>query len=62
MQVWPHADFPLLPVGKIVLNKNPSNYFSDVEQIAFAPNHMIPGIEASPDKMLQVIVVDTNDR
>lgn len=38
----------------MVLNKNPTNYFADVEQLAFAPNHMIPGIEPSPDKMLQV--------
>jgi catalase len=52
-KVWSHADFPLIPVGKIVLNKNPSNYFTDVEQAAFAPDHLIPGIEPSPDKMLQ---------
>lgn len=52
-KVWPHGDFPLIPVGKIVLNKNPSNYFTDVEQIAFAPDHLIPGIEPSPDKLLQ---------
>lgn len=53
-QVWSHSDFPLIPVGKIVLNRNPSNYFTDVEQAAFAPDHLIPGIEPSPDKMLQV--------
>ena len=41
-------------MGKFVLNRNPTNYFSDVEQIGFAPNHLIPGIEASPDKVLQV--------
>lgn len=39
----------------MVLDQNPSNYFADVEQIAFAPIHMVPGIEPSPDKMLQVI-------
>lgn len=52
-KVWPHGEFPLIPVGKLVLNRNPKNYFAEVEQIAFAPSHLIPGIEASPDKMLQ---------
>jgi len=52
-KIWPHKDFPLIPVGRIVLNRNPKNYFAEVEQIAFSPAHMVPGIEASPDKMLQ---------
>ncbi|CAG0883435.1 unnamed protein product [Cyprideis torosa] len=52
-KVWPHADFPEIPVGKIVLNRNPSNYFAEIEQLAFCPSHMVPGIEPSPDKMLQ---------
>lgn len=52
-KVWPHSEFPLIPVGKIVLNKNPDNYFADVEQAAFNPAHMVPGIEPSPDKLLQ---------
>ncbi|XP_041052886.1 catalase isoform X1 [Carcharodon carcharias] len=52
-KVWPHKDFPLIPVGQMVLNKNPVNYFTDVEQIAFDPSNMPPGIEPSPDKMLQ---------
>jgi catalase len=39
-----------------VLDRNPNDYFAEVEQIAFAPAHMIPGIEASPDKMLQVVI------
>ncbi|KAK6638501.1 hypothetical protein RUM43_006768 [Polyplax serrata] len=52
-KIWPHAEFPLIPVGKMVLNRNPKNYFAEVEQIAFAPSHLVPGIEASPDKMLQ---------
>lgn len=52
-QVWPHDEYPLIPVGKLVLDRNPENYFADVEQIAFDPAHMVPGIEASPDKMLQ---------
>ncbi|XP_062918291.1 catalase [Mobula hypostoma] len=52
-KVWPHKEFPLIPVGQLVLNKNPVNYFADVEQIAFDPSNMPPGIEPSPDKMLQ---------
>merc|ERR1712193_268339 len=52
-KVWPHADFPLIPVGKLVLNKNPRNYFAEVEQLAFSPAHLVPGIEPGPDKMLQ---------
>jgi catalase len=52
-KIWNHKDFPLREVGELVLNGNPSNYFSDVEQAAYAPSNMIPGIEASPDKMLQ---------
>ncbi|XP_028584112.2 catalase-like [Podarcis muralis] len=52
-KVWPHKDYPLIPVGKLVLNRNPVNYFAEVEQIAFAPSNMPPGIEPSPDKMLQ---------
>nr|XP_008509599.1 PREDICTED: catalase [Equus przewalskii] len=53
-KVWPHKDYPLIPVGKLVLNRNPVNYFAEVEQLAFDPNNMPPGIEPSPDKMLQV--------
>lgn len=52
-KVWPHNEFPLIPVGKLVLDRNPENYFADVEQAAFDPAHMPPGIEPSPDKMLQ---------
>jgi len=52
--VWPHGEYPLIPVGRLVLNRNPQNYFADVEQSAFCPAHMVPGIEPSPDKMLQV--------
>jgi catalase len=59
MQVWPQEDFPLIPVGKIVLNQNPSNYFAEVEQVGFSPAHMIPGIEPSPDKMLHVSSFNT---
>jgi len=52
-KVWPHGDYPLIPVGKMILNKNPENYHAEVEQAAFAPTHMVPGIEPSNDKMLQ---------
>lgn len=52
-KVWYHRDFPLIPLGKLVLNKNPDNYFDEVEQSAFAPSNMVPGIGASPDRMLQ---------
>lgn len=52
-KVWPHGDYPLMEVGEIVLNRNPQNYFADVEQAAFAPSSVVPGLGFSPDKMLQ---------
>ncbi|MEG2460098.1 MAG: catalase [Clostridia bacterium] len=52
-KVWYHKDFPLIPLGKIVLNKNPDNFFAQVEQSAFAPSNMVTGIGPSPDKLLQ---------
>lgn len=52
-KVWSHKEFPLIQVGKLVFDRNPKNYFAEVEQIAFSPSHLVPGIEASPDKMLQ---------
>jgi len=52
-KVWPQADYPLIKVGTMTLNRNPENYFAEVEQSAFSPSHMIPGIEPSLDKMLQ---------
>ena len=52
-KVWPHADFPLHDVGVLELNRNPENYFADVEQSAFNPMNVIDGIGFSPDKMLQ---------
>ena len=52
-KVWPHSDYPEILVGKLVLNKNPDNYFAETEQVAFAPTHMVPGIEPPNDKMLQ---------
>ena len=54
IKVWPHSEYPLIPVGKLVLNRNPKNYFAEVEQLAFCPAHLVPGVEPSPDKMLQV--------
>jgi catalase len=52
-KVWPHKDYPLIDVGVLELNKNPDNYFADVEQAAFNPANIVPGIGFSPDKMLQ---------
>ncbi len=52
-KIWPEDEFPLLPIGKMVLNRNPENFFAEVEQAAFAPAVMVPGIEPSADKMLQ---------
>ena len=52
-KVLPHGDFPLVPVGRMVLNRNPENYFAEVEQSAFSPGNFVPGIAASPDKLLQ---------
>ena len=52
-KVWSHADYPLIEVGVLELNRNPDNYFAEVEQAAFNPAHIVPGIGFSPDKMLQ---------
>ena len=52
-KVWPHGDYPLIEVGEFELNRNPENFFADVEQSAFAPSNLVPGIGVSPDKMLQ---------
>ncbi len=52
-KVWPHKDYPLMDVGVLELNKNPENYFAEVEQAAFNPANIVPGIGFSPDKMLQ---------
>ncbi|HOP91370.1 MAG TPA: catalase, partial [Ottowia sp.] len=52
-KVWPHADYPLIEVGEFALNKNPENFFLDVEQSAFSPSNLVPGIGVSPDRMLQ---------
>ncbi|MBS0846844.1 catalase [Citrobacter sp. JGM124] len=52
-KVWPHADYPLIEVGVLELNRNPENYFSEVEQVAMSPANIVPGISFSPDRMLQ---------
>jgi catalase len=52
-KVWPHADYPLMEVGVVELNRNPENFFADVEQAAFSPANIVPGVGLSPDKMLQ---------
>jgi catalase len=52
-KVWFHGDYPLIEVGVMELNRNPENYFADVEQAAFNPANIVPGIGFSPDKMLQ---------
>ncbi|MBN2229120.1 MAG: catalase [Candidatus Thorarchaeota archaeon] len=60
-KVWPHSDYPLMDVGVLELNKNPENYFADVEQAAFAPSNVVPGISFSPDKMLQARIFSYAD-
>lgn len=52
-KVWYKSEYPLIPVGEFELNRNPENYYADVEQAAFAPSNVVPGISFSPDRMLQ---------
>ncbi|MDB6141786.1 MAG: catalase [Pseudomonas sp.] len=52
-KVWPHKDYPLIEVGVMELNRNPDNFFAEVEQAAFNPGNIVPGVSFSPDKMLQ---------
>jgi catalase len=51
-KTWPHADYPLTPVGVLTLNRNPENFFAQIEQAAFSPGNTVPGIGLSPDRML----------
>ena len=51
-KVWPHADYPLVGVGRMILDRNPTDYHSEIEQAAFEPSNLVPGIGPSPDKML----------
>jgi len=60
-KVWPHGDFPLIEVGTLELNRNPENYFAEVEQAAFNPSALVPGIGPSPDKMLQARLMSYAD-
>jgi catalase len=60
-KVWPHRDYPLIDVGTLELNRNPDNYFAEVEQVAFSPANTVPGIGFSPDKMLQARLFSYGD-
>ncbi len=60
-KVWPHGDYPLHEVGELVLNRNPENYFAEVEQSAFEPRNIVPGLGFSPDKMLQARLISYPD-
>lgn len=60
-KVWPHKDFPLIEVGIVELNRNPDNYFAEIEQVAFSPSNVIPGVGFSPDKMLQARIFSYAD-
>src|SRR2546421_1138475 len=51
-KVWPHSDYPPITIGRLVLNRNPENFFAEIEQAAFEPSNMVQGIGPSPDKML----------
>jgi catalase len=52
-KVWRYKDYPLVPIGRLVLDRNPQNFFAEIEQAAFSPSTFVPGIEPSPDKLLQ---------
>ena len=60
-KVWPHKDYPLNDVGVMTLNRNPENYFAEVEQAAFEPANIVPGMGFSPDKMLQARILSYPD-
>src|SRR5712672_114077 len=60
-KVWPHSDYPLIEVGILELNRNPENYFAEVEQAALSPANIVPGISHSPDKMLQARIFSYAD-
>ena len=60
-KVWPHGDYPLVEVGELVLDRNPVNYFAEVEQAAFEPKNVVPGMGYSPDKMLQARLISYPD-
>ncbi len=60
-KVWAHKDYPLIEVGIVELNRNPENYFAEMEQSAFSPSNVVPGISFSPDKMLQARILSYPD-
>ncbi|MDR3310453.1 MAG: catalase [Oscillospiraceae bacterium] len=60
-KIWRHGEFPLIPVGTLELNRNPENYFADVEQAAFNPANIVPGVGLSPDKLLQARLFSYGD-
>ncbi|QSJ20293.1 catalase [Nostoc sp. UHCC 0702] len=60
-KVWPHKEYPLIEVGILELNRNPENYFAELEQAAFSPSNVPPGISFSPDKMLQARIMSYPD-
>ncbi len=60
-KVWPHADYPLIHVGHFTLNRNPRNFFAEIEQIALSPANQVPGTDISPDKMLMARVFSYPD-
>ncbi len=60
-KVWPHADYPPIDIGYFELNRNPENYFQEIELAAFSPSNIVPGIGFSPDKMLQARIFSYAD-
>jgi catalase len=60
-KVWPHGDYPPITIGRMVLDRNPANHFAEVEQAAFSPSNLVPGIGLSPDKMLMGRVFSYHD-
>ncbi|MBB4633694.1 catalase [Sphingosinicella soli] len=60
-KVWPHGDYPLIEAGIMELNRNPDNYFAEIENAAFSPSNVVPGIGFSPDKMLQARIFSYAD-
>ena len=60
-KVWPHGDYPSIPVGRMVLDRNPENYFAEVEQAGFSPANLVPGTGLSPDKMLMGRIFSYHD-
>jgi catalase len=60
-KIWPHADYPPITIGRLVLDRNPANHFAEVEQAGFAPSNLVPGVGLSPDKMLMGRIFSYHD-